>query len=356
MQTTRRIRTLAVCILTVLALSGCMTRGVGNRNTPTQAPVFENVDNTSMGLIANDFVNAMRQISSLTPASTTVQLLRTQAQDSFILALKSMLELAGYGVRWVDEPVGKAVGDPVGETITSNLLQYRREEFGGAGTPDQLRLDIAVGDVELRRSYTGLVTNQIQPITPLYVRGAEASHVVLDDTQFYSKTHPEPVKVVPLRVPENISPLSGLVASASADSSLTVSTIASSNSMNVFDLGESNYVNVLSEHGSVVERVLTFPNDSLRMGKANKQLLEAIVARFNPTTDLFSIIGCSLGPTNLKNGNAALALGRASRVREALLFAGVDRHKILDEGCWAGDSPSSTLPRRGVVVTLNRQL
>jgi hypothetical protein len=156
-------------------------------------------------------------------------------------------------------------------------------------------------------------------------------------------------------VPKNISPLAGLVASVSAANALTVRTIASSHSQNVFDLGRSNYANALSEHGSVVEQVLTFPNDSLRMGKANKQLLEALVTRFNPTTDLFSVIGCSLGPTNLKNGNAALALGRASRVREALLFAGVDPRKILDEGCWAGDSPSSTLPRRGVVVTLNRQ-
>lgn len=352
MQTTIRIRTLSVCILTVLALSGCVSRGVDNKNTATQAPLFENADNESMGLIANDFVNAMRQISSLIPASTTVQLLRTQSQDSFIQSIKSTLELAGYGVRWVDEPFGK----PFGKPVTNNLLQYRREEFTAVGTPDQLRLDIAVGDVELRRSYTGLLTNQIQPTTPLYVRGADASHIVLDDAGFYTKTRTQPIKTVPLRVPENISPLSGLVASASADNSLTVSKIASSNSMNVFDLGQSNYVNALSDHDSVVEQVLTFPNDSLRMGKANKQLLDALVTRFNPTTDLFSLIGCSLGPTNLKNGNAALALGRASRVREALLFAGVDRHKILDEGCWAGDSPRSTLPRRGVVVTLNRQL
>jgi len=33
----------------------------------------------------------------------------------------------------------------------------------------------------------------------------------------------------------------------------------------------------------------------------------------------------------------------------------VDRDKILDEGCWAGDSGGNTLPRRGVVLTLNRK-
>lgn len=319
-----------------------MTKGINNEIPITQPPLLDTANDKSMGLIADDFAHAMQQIPSLAPASTTVQLLRKQLHDRLIQAFKNSLELAGYGVRWVDEPAG-------------NLLQYRREDVSAVGIPDQLRLDVAVGDVELRRSYTGLIANQVQPVTPLYVRGADASHVVLDDAQFFTNINPQPLKAVPLSVPKNISPLAGLVASVSAANALTVRTIASSHSQNVFDLGRSNYANALSEHGSVVEQVLTFPNDSLRMGKANKQLLEALVTRFNPTTDLFSVIGCSLGPTNLKNGNAALALGRASRVREALLFAGVDPRKILDEGCWAGDSPSSTLPRRGVVVTLNRQ-
>ncbi|MFT7213418.1 MAG: hypothetical protein ACI9XK_003675, partial [Granulosicoccus sp.] len=285
------------------------------------------------------------------PASTTVQFLRTQMDDGLIQSFKSSLELAGYGVRWV----GESVGTPVGEHSVNNLLQYRREELNVSGTPEQLRLDIAVGDVELRRSYTGWMINQVQPVTPLYVRGADATLVVLDDAQIFRKANSQAIEAVPLTVPKNISPLSGLVASVSTANSLTVGTIASLNAKNVFDLGGSNYANALGEHDIVVEQVLTFPNDSLRMGNTNKELLDALVTRYNPVTDLFSVLGCSLGPTNLKNGNAALALGRASRVREALLFAGVDQHKILDEGCWAGDSSNSTLPRRGVVVTLNRQ-
>jgi hypothetical protein len=328
----------------VLVLPGCMIRGVDNEKITTHTPLSKNDDVKSMALIANDFVNAMRQIPSLVPASTTIQLLRTQIDDGLIQAFKNTFELAGYGVRWVDE------------VSANNLLQYRREEISAIGAPDQLRLDIAVGAVELRRSYIGLRANQVQPVTPLYVRGADATHVVLDDAQFFRNAGAQPIEAVPLTVPKNISPLSGLVASVSTANSLTVRAIASSNTKNVFDLGGSNYANALSEYEIVVEQVLTFPNDSLRMGKTNKQLLGDLVARYNTTTDLFSVIGCSLGPTNLKNGNAALALGRASRVREALLFAGVDQNKILDEGCWAGDSSGSTLPRRGVVVTLNRQI
>jgi hypothetical protein len=30
--------------------------------------------------------------------------------------------------------------------------------------------------------------------------------------------------------------------------------------------------------------------------------------------------------------------------------------RILDEGCWAGDGALDALPRRGVVLTLNRQM
>ena len=124
---------------------------------------------------------------------------------------------------------------------------------------------------------------------------------------------------------------------------------------NVFELGGSNFETILAEHHVVDEQVLTFANDSLRLGELNKQFVEKMVEDFNGKTDIFSIIGCSLGPTQVAGGNAALALGRANRVREALLFAGVPENLILDEGCWAGDTDLNTLPRRGVVVTLNRK-
>lgn len=296
-----------------------------------------------MQVVASDFVNAMRQIPTLEPAIFTVQLLRTQMNDTLVQAFKSTLEHAGYGVRWVGQP------------SADNLLQYRREQINAAGAPEQVRLDIALGDVELRRSYSGIDSDQIRPVTPLYVRGADASHIVLDDAEFFGFASFRSTDSNPLKVPENISPLSGMVPDANAANALTASVLTPANAQNVFDLGGSNYESALSGYDIVVEQVLTFPNDSLRMGANNKRLLTTLVKRFDRNTDLFSVIGCSLGPTKLKSGNAALALGRASRVREALLFAGIDQHKILDEGCWAGDSPDSTLPRRGVVVTLNRQ-
>ena len=43
----------------------------------------------------------------------------------------------------------------------------------------------------------------------------------------------------------------------------------------------------------------------------------------------------SHGKSELKNGNSVLAVGRANRVKEAFVFAGVDNGKVLDQGCWA---------------------
>jgi len=124
---------------------------------------------------------------------------------------------------------------------------------------------------------------------------------------------------------------------------------------NVFDLGASNFLRQLIDSVVVDSRVLTFANDSLRLGAPNKRLVERMVDKFNPQTDVFSVIGCSMGPTQVRGGNAALALGRASRVVEALRFAGVDDSMILDEGCWAGSGSFGDLPHRGVVISLNRK-
>lgn len=39
--------------------------------------------------------------------------------------------------------------------------------------------------------------------------------------------------------------------------------------------------------------------------------------QMNPDTDVLSVIGCSLEPTAIQNGNSLLAIGRANRVKES---------------------------------------
>ena len=120
------------------------------------------------------------------------------------------------------------------------------------------------------------------------------------------------------------------------------------------DLGQSNFTDILQELGTVEETILTFGNDSTRMGPNNKQRVKQFVELFDPERDVFSVIGCSHGNTNVEGGQEALARGRALRVKEELQFAGIPHDKILHEGCWAGEQFDKRMPRRGVVLTIKR--
>ena len=125
---------------------------------------------------------------------------------------------------------------------------------------------------------------------------------------------------------------------------------------NFMDLQQSNFANAFADMGIVREKVLTFPNDSTFMGDENKTRLKSMLDGFNAQSDVLSVIGCSMGATNHAGGQEALARGRALRVRDELLYAGVPEENILEEGCWAEEAFDQRMPRRGVVVTLKRRL
>jgi len=326
-------------------------------------------------LVARDFVSALRQLSVVPPDSTTVNMQDTDRKDVFVQAMQSALQGAGYGVRWV-----KNEG-------SESLLQYRRVEERAAASARRDTYELAVGSIEMRRVYFTDSAQRVRPVTPLYIRGVDGGGIVLDDAIFESqKNSSEPlqetsVKAVPmsptlewrnssaldssvlnssvldsagLEMPSDPSSLDPIVRSSSTGSDLSKPLLSLPREQNMFELGVSNFQQALAGSKIVAKQVLTFANDSMRLGNANKRLLEKLVSNYNPETDVFSVIGCSMGGTQVKGGNAALALGRAGRVVEALRFAGVDDDRILDEGCWAGDSGLNNLPARGVVLSLNR--
>jgi len=361
-----------------VAVNNGQNAGASSADVEVSAHVQQNVQ-TGLSMVAEDFVNALQQIPSHAPSATTIQIPRSDSADSITQSFKAAFESGGYGVRIVD-----VVAD-------NNVFQYRLDDESYDDAAGRHRFEIAVGAVEMRRTYGGLLINNVHPVTPLYVRGADATKVILNDAAFASTspnngttsgiplvdlsttiptseapsedspiaqtsesfvaaTTDEPLEVVrdttdrtPLTVPDEINPLQNMVSAQFGAGSFALPLVALSEVQNVFELGTSNYVDVLTELDIVAQQILTFPNDSLRLGNRNKQLVENMVTRYQSSSDIFSVIGCSMGPTALEQGNAALALGRASRVREALLFAGVDRDKILDEGCWAGDRSACLL-------------
>ena len=373
-----RLLALLTLIIT-LSLSGCAVVKDSEKSA-----VANESQAAPLELIARDFVSVISQLESALPAGMTIDLQRIDSQDAFTLAMLNALQNKGYGVRWVDDE---------GSTT---LFQYRRAAENAAARAHRATYELAVGFVEMRREYAYDDGHRVRPVTPLYVRGADASAVVLDDTIFdqtddekagkSQQTPQVPVTVgqvakvnaVPLtplekqketapstiglqnsttlKVPSDANPLNRTVGDAVSGKPLSLPLVTMPHEVNVFDLGKSNYSDLLTGRELVAEQVLIFENDSMRLGARNKKLVEQMVERFDPGLDVFSVIGCSLGPTQVKGGNAALALGRAGRVVEALRFAGVDNTRILDEGCWAGDGDLDDLPRRGVVLTLNRQV
>ena len=118
---------------------------------------------------------------------------------------------------------------------------------------------------------------------------------------------------------------------------------------NVLEIGRSNFAPLLAGRDVAEEHVLVFANDSLRLGEDNKAVLNALATRFDPDEDLVAVLGCSHGPTTIEGGNELLATGRAHRVKEALVRAGIPAGAVLDEGCWASTAQPD-LPARAVVV------
>lgn len=342
-----------------------------------------------LDLIATDFVNALRQLDAVPAFSTTVALQGSLRNDQFTRSMLSALQKAGYAIRWVEDQG------------TNLLFQYRHSVEVTKQDQGSDTYELAIGAIEMRRTYT-TAGPQVQPLTPLYVRGTDATGVVLNDDLFVRQTegianrrkqnnlresyrpveelqaarvNPVPLQAKAqiqrntspalalqnsssLQLPADANPLNPLIGRVTANTAGTLSQQLAvlPREENVFVLGASNFEDALSGHRVVSETVLTFANDSMRLGESNKNLVERLVSRYDPRTDVFSVIGCSLGHTTVNGGNAALALGRAGRVVEALRFAGVDDGHILDEGCWAGDGSLDNLPKRGVVLTLNRQV
>lgn len=353
-----------LAVFIALQLGGCAVVKTGSE--PTN---IEKRASVPLDLIARNFVSTLNQLQSVLPAGTTVDMPHSDRQDAFTSAMLSAFVQSGYGIRWIEDD------------SSASLFQYRKVVENAAASARRDTYELAVGEIEMRRGYAYDGGQRVRPVTPLYIRGADASGVRLDDTIFdnqqritaeVAKVDAVPLKpqaivqntasstvalknTSTLKVPNQANPLNPMIGKAASGPVLSLPLMSDPNEGNVFDLGVSNFADALAGRSVVAEQILIFGNDSMRLGSLNKKLLEQMVERFDPDLDVFSVIGCSMGPTQVQGGNAALALGRAGRVAEALRYAGVDEAQILDEGCWAGDGTLEDLPRRGVVLTLNRQ-
>ena len=373
--------------LAAAALAGCALRGAPEEGPPQSSAVAAPADDAAERRVAADLVEVLARVEAVAPArAPLVRVTAQSGEPAFARALSAALEGTGYALADGD------AGDASGPALPVGYVVQRGAGDGGERTATYT---VALGDVQARRSWSlGAGTDGAadgaadwEPASPLYVRGADVATIApaapasgAGSGAATDADRPAAVEIasvstpVARRVPPGAAAPAG-AGDASPDASaasriaidpatgrpvyggLTREALGGAplpTERNVMDLGGSNFADLFVDYADVAERILVFGNDSERLGADNKAIVAAVAEDFDAARDVFSIVGCSLGPTSLPNGNERLALGRANRVKEELVAAGVPSERIVDEGCWAGDS-SARFPSRGVVLTHKRR-
>ena len=302
----------------------------------------------------------MVQLPELEPARTT---LYTEIPASrFGELLVGSLQQAGYDLRLGADAATSTLGyrvepaaDPranAGKSIVPDAVTGAGADEAGDGALYTFLVN--AGPVRLKRSYRVDLAG-VRPATSMQLHGADARTLESSPALFGAPPRAEPA-ALPASVPVPASRLAS-TATVVRQTSEPARTAASRGDVvrkrNLFETGRSNYADLLARYETLSREVMVFPNDSLHMGAANKRRARELAAAFDSERDVISVLGCSHGRTALANGNETLANGRAYRVKEELMLAGIAASQVLEEGCWAGTAHRK-MPGRGVVVTHKR--
>lgn len=289
-------------------------------------------------LIAANLVNSIVQIPLLNPLITPVQM--ADPTSDYETQLQAALTDRGFQI----EPLSDE----------SEAFQVNADiDRGSSSAGRHKNYSLNIGPITVARGYR-VIDGDTVPVTPQHISGTNERAITINDDLFEdSDITLASAEFEPLGDSEKVTIIA--VPIEKAEPKLLAANDVAGPTKNLFETGQSNYVEVFDRYEDVEQSVLIFPNDSLRLGDNNKQIIEQYVSKMDPDTDVLSVIGCSIGQTGIKNGNSLLALGRANRVKEAFLFSGLEHEQILEEGCWAPEAFTEALPRRGVVVTLKRQ-
>lgn len=328
---TRVGRGLMLLVMTI-GVSGCAVLGL-------QAP-WSDGDSPDYSLIASNLVNSLSQFPHLNPMMATVQVLKPST--AFGKQVHQKLHERGYKVETVASAKGMNQVKP----------SIKRVPVDGGM---QKLYSVSIGQISAERAFS-VVDEKTVPVSDQVIRGIKKRKLTLNDDIFEISN--DAYSVVEFKAYAGPD-IDDMLAAAPAKRRLPGMSFGrkrnSAVKKNVYETLASNYNNVFTGYEDIEQSILVFPNDSLRLGDTNKQIIEQYVSRMDPDTDVLSVIGCSHGVTKINNGNSLLALGRANRVKEAFLFSGLEHDKILDEGCWAPQTFDEVMPRRGVVLTLKRQ-
>lgn len=318
-------------LLVFIMAAGCSTVPNGDISSTSNKYAADNTLNDEFA--ARNIVYSLSQIPNLRPLQTTIQM--TKPATEYGMNVEHYLREAGYGIQFVKSDIG------------AHYVSYKFEDATTERGPETKYI-ISIGAVEASRVYK-IDGGSLQPDSAMEISGTEESFIELNDSIFEIKgsNYEENVIFVDSIEPET----NVIVASNKYENILDEFSIIKKN---IHTTEKSNYISVFKDYDDVDSDILVFGNDSLELGVENKNIVQEYAERMNPETDLISVIGCSHGKSGIENGNSILAIGRANRVKEAFVFAGIEYGKILDEGCWAPEYYDEKMPRRGVVLTLKR--
>ena len=311
--------------------------------------------------IANDFLSVIERVPEFEAGRSkfSASLPRTRYGE----ILMEQMRQSGYTL-------------VLGSSPELPALSYR-VELPTEDAQDLHTFYVSVGKVHLKRSYE-IVDGRIAPVTQMLMAGVDASRLrplkparqsnerLAAQSQHEQSNERAVVQAIPSRPKVEVSPFVTSPALASNEQDAENIDVPYLNGLlvkdedwnpletNMFVTGSSVYDPLFADaangYSEISSRVLVFPNDSLVLGRQNKNYLLNLADKMQPGTDIVRVIGCSHGQTNLVEGNQKLARGRAVRVREELVLAGVQGEAVLHEACWAPEHFDEVMPRRGVVV------
>jgi len=338
--------------LSVALLSGCslFSNRSSNDDAAGDAGQYQVSPSTTLNddLIVQNLIFSITQLQELHPFSTTISM--KQPRSDLGKLIEARFTDAGYGIQYVESDEG--------EYYVRHSAQNAMTEEG-----EKTTYQITVGSISVSRDFK-LEGGQTIPNSVLRVDGPPEQDIVLNDKVFgdtFADTQFKEVYFEAGYTPEIVD-VNESVVPVDAEPEVQVAVAETGRTsfkdivqQNMRFLMRSNYASVFERYDDLEQIVLVFPNDSLRIGDKNKQTVQRYANSFNPETDVISVVGCSHGRTKIQQGNQLLALGRANRVKEALIFAGIDHSLIFEEGCWDNKHFDEVMPRRGVVLTHKRR-
>lgn len=287
-------------------------------------------DSQEHDLVARNLILSLVQVPQLYPSATMVQI-DVRGARGFEAHVHARLADAGYGVQ-------RVVGGEGPNAVTVSVEN---------GSDFSRTYSLTIATFSITRSY-GQRGGRTVPLSAQYLEGVETQGIAIDDSMFEGRRIDLYSTIVSGPITDRAAPVEAIDDAGLADSGGLIK-------QNMYKTLESNYADLLTDYEEVRQDVLVFADDSLRLGDTNKSIVESYARELQPETDVVSVIGCSHGKSSINNGNEVLALGRAGRVKEAFLFAGISHTRVWEEGCWSAQEFSDVMPARGVLLTLKRR-